>query len=108
MKRRYIIISVITVLIVGIFSISLVVYHNKQQHMYDKMTDAFFKATKRDNKRPDEIKKYIKAPNKENSALVFTLSRIISNNIILSYVRSVLMRNHHLLLQQKDNCKVRH
>lgn len=68
MKRRYIIISVITVLIVGIFSISLVVYHNKQQHMYDKMTDAFFKATKRDNKRPDEIKKYIKAPNKENSS----------------------------------------
>ncbi|SCB72755.1 hypothetical protein [Weissella bombi] len=68
MKRKYIIISVITILIVGILSISLVVYHNKQQHMYDKMADAFFKAAKQKNNRPDEIKKHIKDPNKENSS----------------------------------------
>lgn len=49
-------------------SISLVVYHNKQQHMYDKITDAFFKFVKRDNNRPNELKKYLKNPTKENSS----------------------------------------
>ncbi|MFL2044513.1 hypothetical protein [Weissella hellenica] len=68
MKHKYTIVSVSMVLIIGILGISLAIYHDKQQHMYDKITDAFFKTIKRENNRPDEIKKYIKVPTKENSS----------------------------------------